>query len=258
MMRRYATWITSLAIVLSGCGGPLVVRDLAPDSNATDPATAGRTIGLAGDQDALYAVSLNAGVWRTSREFNGDEKPWEQLPASPRFAFSIAVDPSTSGHVAIGERNGEATRSVDNHSGVWETFDGGQTFPAQFYFDPTRFPGTNGCSGSQAIPSVAFARTTGTLVAATACGVAVKRAGTWSFPATPLGRNAITAVTASETKLWARDAAGNVIVSNTDGVSWATTATPTPAGLSFRARGETFALPEFPAMGDQLGVTIRN
>ena len=46
-----------------------VAEDVSPDLNTGtggDPATAGLTLQLAGDPDALYAVSCNAGVWKTA------------------------------------------------------------------------------------------------------------------------------------------------------------------------------------------------
>jgi hypothetical protein len=59
------------------------VQDVSPDTpngvvNA-GPSTAGLTVSLAGDTAALYAVSLDAGVWKSVAG-----SAWLRLPNAPR------------------------------------------------------------------------------------------------------------------------------------------------------------------------------
>lgn len=201
-----------------------------------DAQTAGVMPTLAGAGTTIYAVSMNAGVWQS---VNGG--PWSQLSNSSAYAYSIAIDPTNPHHVAVGDRDGDRADPSKNTSGVHESYDDGRTFPD--YFDPRSL---GGCP-SQAIPSLAFTAS-GVLVAATACGVAVKtsKAGPWTRPATAIGRNLVTAVTASKTKIWARDAQGTLAVSSADGQHWMpATVKPLPAGISFAHSGDRFTLAAF-------------
>jgi hypothetical protein len=124
-----------------------------------------------------------------------------------------------------------------------ESTDAGNTWPT--YFDPSGTP--SNCS-SQAIPAVAFSRQ-GTLIFATPCGIGVKAANSnqVSFPTLPTGFISISAVAASETKLWARAPNGTLLVSTDEGVKWKLATTkplPTDAN-SFPSRGDTSSLAAF-------------
>lgn len=249
--------------LLSGCGGgsgPTALKgvDLSPNqpnakADGDHAYTGGVTVGLAGDEKALYAVSLDAGVWKSQ---NG--APWTQLSNSPRYSFSIAVDPSRPDHLAVGERDGDLADKTKNQSGVWESFDGGATFTN--YFNPRS---NGGCANSQAIPSLVFTRKNSVLIAATPCGLAVNAGGNmgWKFPTTPLGNSPVTAVAASATKVWARNAAGTLIVSNDDGKTFnLATNKPIPAGIQFAGGGDAYSLAAFDdfAAMSTLGGSIGN
>ena len=200
-----------------------IFEDIGPDTtNGTvgNPmATSGLTIGLAGDVSALYAVSLNAGVWKSSAD-----SAWAQLAQSARYAYCIAVDPNTASHVAVGERDGDAVNIHQNRSGVWESSDAGNNWT--YSFDPLSL---TGCS-SQAIPAVAFSRQS-TLFAASACGIGRKpaNASTFDFSITPTGVGWVTALSISESKVWARTP-DTLLISSDDGVTWTTR--PIPTSLS--------------------------
>jgi hypothetical protein len=216
--------------------------DVSPNTANGVPAdgaaqTSGVIPTLAGDTDNLYAVSLNAGVWQS---LNGG--PWAQLANSPQRAYSIAIDPTNKHHIAVGERDGDKRDPTKNASGVYESSDDGQHFT--FSFDPRSL---GGCQSSQAITGLAFS-SGGALIAATACGVAVKpgQGQAWSFPNTAIGTNWVTAVVASQTKVWARDANGTLIVSTNDPNIWnPATAKPLPMGTSFAGAGDIFSLAAF-------------
>src|SRR5258708_6640817 len=115
----------ALLTLLAGCYDPYG-QDISPNtangqSNGGET-TAGLTYALAGDETVLYAVSLNAGVWKSTAG-----GPWMQLAASPPYANSIAVDPNTAANLGVGERNGGGAQFQLNHSGVGEFFDAGMT-----------------------------------------------------------------------------------------------------------------------------------
>ena len=206
----------SPAIAVLGPNFPNGVTSDAPDS-------AGLTVALAGDEAALYAVSLNAGVWKSTAG-----GPWVRLPHSPRYAHSIAVDPNNARHLAVGERAGDAIDPHADGAGLWESFDAGATW--RYTFDPLT---QAGCT-SQAIPSLAFTPTS-TLVLATTCGVGRKLPGAASVdfsgnatPDDPAGIRRITAVAVSETKIWARTETA-LLIPQADG-SWKVRPIPYPAG----------------------------
>src|SRR5215467_10392519 len=95
----------------AGCKGPLVYDaspETQPGTSPSIPSTSGVTVGLAGSNAFLYAVTANAGVWRSqaSSEF-ASSSSWLQLPNSPPRAFSISVDPNDAEHLAVGERDGD-------------------------------------------------------------------------------------------------------------------------------------------------------
>ncbi len=185
----------------------IIFKDISPDAANLTPfhksSTAGLTLQVVGHERELYAVSLNAGVWRS---LSGG--PWVQLQgppgAYPARAYCIAMDPRNFAHLVVGERDGDAINPTQDRAGVWESFDSGNTWTC--ILDPaTDAPG--GCS-SQAIPAIAFGSQG--LFVATACGFAIRRSGDSTFQwvsQNPLNGQPITLATAlavSENKVWAR------------------------------------------------------
>lgn len=261
-MKRVVFWLgfclLSLAVVLSrvfsscsSCG--VLVYDLNPDTpngqttGLDASSTAGLTLRVDGRADYLYAVSLNAGVYRSIPGlYNAG---WVQLNASPPHAYSLAVDPNDVHHIAVGERDGDNADPRTNKSGVWESQDGGNTWGD--YFDPRSL---NGTCGSQAIPSVTIS-TNGTIVAATNCGIAFHpKGGAWAYAQLPQGFPAdrVTAVAASPTKVWARDGQYNLVVSDVNAAVFTlATQHPHPAA-QVAATGDDGSLAVF----DSLAVMI--
>lgn len=217
-----------------------IFEDNSPDTpNGTvgaPIATSGLILGLAGNASSLYAVSLNAGVWRSV-----EGSQWMQLAQSPQYAYCSAVDPNNAAHIVVGERDGDAIDIHRNRSGVWESFDAGNSW--SYSFDPLSLPG---CT-SQAIPAILFNRQS-TLFIATSCGgIGLKpaNASTFDFSGSPVG-GLVTALSASESKIWARTRTQLLVY---DGVNW--TAKPIPTTLSvggttynitFESRGDLFSL----------------
>ncbi len=117
-----------IVMVLSHCSPSL--KDISPDRDdgVSDGgiSTAGLTINMAGDKNGLYAIGLNSGVWKTETDGKGSFNKWRQLSKSPRYAHCIAVDPQDHSHIVVGERKGDAI--ADNNCGLWESFNGGNTF----------------------------------------------------------------------------------------------------------------------------------
>jgi hypothetical protein len=198
------------------------------------PSTAGRTLAVAGDTTALYAVTLDAGIWKSVN--NG---PWTQLTNAPEQAYSIAVDPNNHAHLAVGTRNGDAADPRVNTGGVYESFDAGATW--SYTFDPLSRPGTT----DQVIPALAFGPTS-TLFIATANGIGRKASGTstFDFSHSPVGVGLVTGISVSQTKVWARTPT-QLLVSSNDGVTWTVIPIPTSLNgfnISFNARGDVFSL----------------
>ena len=218
--------------------------DISPDVPAGPWSTAGLTFALAGNDQALYAVSLSAGVWKLSKP----TQTWHQLVGSPRYAMSIAVDPVNPAHVVVGERNGDTVDVRLNEAGVWESTDGGLAW--SYVLDPLAMPG--GC-WSQAIPSVAFT-TKSTLIVATACGIARRlhprvfetgpKKSVFTFPQMPAGFQLITALAVAPHRVWARLLNGDLMSSLDDGATWIAVAAPRPP-VSFPQRGESVSLGGF-------------
>jgi len=219
---------------LGGCDGcgSVLLYDFNPQRDNGLPAgsgasPAGLTLAVGGSASALYAVSLNAGVWRSLSSDLTKPAPWVQLWTSPPGAYSLAVDATVGGasHLAVGQRDGENSNPATNRAGVWESFDSGNTW--NYVLDPRA---VNVACTSQSIPSLAFS-SSGVLVAATACGVAVRPGNGQPFiyPASAakiFGNRAVTAVDASSNRIWARDAGYNLMVSDSSGQNW--TAMPAP------------------------------
>jgi hypothetical protein len=200
--------------------------------------------GLVGDEKALYAVSLNAGVWKSVRG-----GPWRQLPDSPPRACCIAQDPNDPRRLAVGERNGLAADMRLNGSGVWESTDGGETW--SYTFDPLCLPG----SSSQAIPAIAFSRRA-TLLIATARGIGRKpaHARTFDFTASPPDIGPVTALAISESRVWARTRE-RLLVSVDDGRTWQRHSIPATVDdfpIRFGSRGDLFSL----AASDSLAILV--
>jgi hypothetical protein len=141
-----------------------------PNSNtvATDGSYAGLTVAVVGNQQVLYTVSMNAGVWIA---LNGTA--WKQLAHSPPEAQVLAVDPNDVTHILVGERAGRAQNENLNHSGVWESSNSGAMW--SYVFNPL----TAGCT-SQSIAGVVIDELKSEFVAST-CGVFRKNAGDSGF-----------------------------------------------------------------------------
>ncbi len=190
-----------------------VVQDVSPDTpNGTvtpGPSTAGLTVNLAGDSASLYAVSLDAGIWKSLAG-----GPWVRLANSPRYAYTIAVDPNNTFHLAVGERGGDAVDPHKDGAGLWESLDAGGTWA--YTFDPLSVVG---CT-SEAIPAVAFSSAS-TLFIGTSCGIGRKPANSASFDfkSGPNGIGLVTAIAASDNKVWARTQS-QLFFSIDDGRNW--------------------------------------
>lgn len=172
-------------------------QDISPDEPLTLPgnrarrsSSAGLTVGVEGDDSLLYAVSLNAGIFAATATAATGRTPgrFQQLPASPRYAQTLAIDPANKLHLAVGERDGGALPIARNQSGVWESVDGGASF--RYVLDPLDAPAT--CT-SQVVSRVLFVRPGNqnepTLLAATTCGIARRTSAgaPWEFWRTPTG-----------------------------------------------------------------------
>ena len=192
----------------------------------------GLTVSLAGDSAVTYAVSLDAGVWKS---VNGAS--WVRLNRSPRYAYAIAVDPNNHSHLAVGERGGDAVDHHNDGAGVWESTDAGATW--SYIFNPlTR----TGCS-SQAISAVLFTKSSALLIA-TQCGLGRRAQGatSFTFAGKPISGLAVNDITASDSLIWARDDQ-QLFVSNTDGATWTVHAIP-PQFTPVEA-GDRFSLAAF-------------
>src|SRR5258706_3723658 len=181
---------------------------------------------IAGSQDRLFAIPKTAGVWQS---VNGG--PWSHLTNSPPRAFSIAIQPDDTSHIAVGEREDDNPDPRLGRSGLWEAIDFGKNWT--YTYDPSPL------ATNQRIPALAFSNTTSTLFIATSSGVARRprsqTANPYSEPftygyrkasdsdcgatnsTTALG--AITAMVVSETRVWARTAS-ELFYSDDDGNTW--------------------------------------
>ena len=159
------------------------VDDVSPnDANGArlsmNSAPTGVIKGLVGDDHALYAVSANAGIWKSV-----DGGAWQQLPNSPAHAYCIAQDPHDASHLIVGERRTEAIKR--QFVGVWESRDAGATW--SYVLDPSTAPG----STSQASAAAMFSAKS-TAFAAGAGGIGRKAVGraSFSFASSPAGHKA--------------------------------------------------------------------
>jgi hypothetical protein len=198
---------------------PLTVTDVSPNANngitRIEPNMSGLTERIAGDPGELYAVSLNAGVWKSIAG-----GAWTRLANSPKNAYSIAVDPSNTQHVLVGERGGDSLNPKNDQMGVWETTNGGAIW--SYVFNPLSI---SACS-DQTVSGVALTAK-GSALAATTCGI-VRRTNTasgWSLSTTSAGLGTITAVVTSASKAWARTSS-TLLVSSDDGATWSQKSIP--------------------------------
>jgi hypothetical protein len=173
------------------------------DPSVADPASnssAGVIGRLAGGVNLLYAVSKHAGVWKTS-----SDGMWRQLRGSPRRAAVIAVDPTDSRHVVVGERPDDTAVFESGDEGVWESLDAGETWRRIFdpALDSRLFAGGSGIRG------VAFGPYGRTVLIATSMGVGVRASRpdpsevtrSFEFPASAQGD--IRELTAGDNVVWA-------------------------------------------------------
>lgn len=281
-MRMRIALVGTLVSLVTGCTAASV--DVSPNDADDLPyhhiSSAGVIYQLAGNQDALYAVSLDAGVWRRKRG-----GWWAQLPNSSILTASLAVDPINPRHLMSGDRNGDASQGVNDQArfdlaqaGVWESVDGGDNWtwsltPLTRLTTPLAPVACNGLQ-SQAIPAVAFTPT-GTMLAGTPCGIARRTSGasSWSYAESPGGIGLVTAfavsrITPAQAVLWALarrlDNSGFVILTSIDDAnSWTTFSIPSLVdGLgivqalnsSAVSTGDLFSLGAF----DQTAVMVFN
>ena len=214
----------SVVPITSGLQAPPPVADVSPNEPNGQTGGGARGAGvigaLAGNEGNLYAIGKNAGVWRST-----NSGPWQQLPASPRYAFAIAVDPADPIHIVVGEREGDATDPSLNEGGLWESRDVGNSWTLTY--DP--FP----ASQSHRIRAIAFGRFNHSLFIGTDSGVG-RLAGAnsplsnrdFQFPST--ARGMITAFAVAESRIWARTPS-TLLFSDDDGVTWTSVAIPTNA-----------------------------
>ncbi len=247
-------------MLLCSCKHVVFVQDISPNSqDGADlylASPAGLTYELAGEETALYAVTLDAGVFKASPSGG----PWKQLAGSPRWASCIEVDPTNQRHVVVGERNGDSTTAELNRSGLWESFDAGDTWALGF--SPLTQPGCRAANDAS-ISAVAFSLT-GTLFVGTACGVGRREGGSkqFSFSATPPDVGAVKAFSLSYSGqggsakpiLWARadgvPTGFRVLWSDDDGAHWTSVALPAKQdgyGIATSLRGDEFTVA---AVGD--------
>ena len=200
----------------------------------TRASISGLTLAVAGSHETLYAISLNAGIWRS--DHGG---AWHQLPNSSANANCIAVDPSNAKHLVVGERNGFAIDMRRNHCGVQESFDAGEHW--RYVFDPLTL---TGCK-SQAVAAVAF-DSKGDLFVATEVGVGCRRSKQrkFDFSGCPAGTGLVTAISVSDVAVWARTVT-KLLSSRDGGRTWSVVDIPKTVGkdrISFSSRGDAFSL----------------
>jgi hypothetical protein len=158
-----------LATLLMIQGPSTTLTDESPDPGAATggtSSTAGVAYALAAAPDALYCVALNSGVWKAALGADAVPAGWVQLANSPRYAHCIAVDPTNPAHVVVGEREGDAVANDSERTGLWQSFDGGATFP--HFVDPAA--NAPGARRSRAVRAIALTPK-GTILVATANGL---------------------------------------------------------------------------------------
>jgi hypothetical protein len=233
--------LSLLTGLLAFVGCAAAYRDVGPNdadgsrSNYSHSST-GLTYQLAGDQNTMYAVSLNAGIWRRNK---GDQ--WRQLNQSSPLTTVLAIDPSNPAHLVSGDRDNNASESDGtlfdlSLSGIWESSNSGDTW--QLAYSPLTWlsnPATQNSycknTSSQVVSTIAFTPVS-TILAGTSCGIARKKAGASSFDltATPPDVAIVTAIAVGRkdvntTLLWAfaqlNSTGARVFLSSTDdGMNW--------------------------------------
>ncbi len=282
-LRTLALVASTLALLATGCDGCVAAySELGPDlgDGREDDWRASQTgliYQLASDGYTMYAVSLNAGIWRRRI---GDR--WKQLANSSPLATSLAVDPTSPRHLVSGDRNNPGTDSNPGNfdlslSGLWESNDGGDTWffvysPLTRAADPA-MPGYCANFTSQAIPAVAITPK-GTILAGTPCGIVRRASGasTYTAPVMPIGIAGVTAFAIARTStvntlIWAlaRNLATTrlrLLWSDDDGATWTPVAFQTPVsgfgipaaiGTAF-SRGDDYSLAAF---GDNVAMVFQ-
>jgi hypothetical protein len=185
-------------------------------SSAAYSSPSGRCVALAGSPGKLHALSDTGGVWSSS---NGG--PWSLEPGSPAPSGNenasvcvLAVSPFNENRVLAA-----------NGQGLWETTDGGASW--LLLLDPFGIGAT-----SEIVNGVVF-DDSGRVFVALSGGVGIQQAPNDVFTFVNLN-DIITAVVASESKVWARSAS-SVFVSPAGGANWsAAIAITLPATVTFK------------------------
>lgn len=216
--------LTIILILFSGCTPSLI--DISPDRSndgVSDggSSTAGLVINMAGDKNGLYAIGLNSGVWKTEINENGSFNQWRQLAQSPRYAHSIAVDPNTPDHIAVGEREGDGIDTAQNNCGLWESYDGGKTFPQKNYFNPLTHPCRQD-NLTQVVNGVIITNKSTTIIT-TPCGIGRKEyfepTFTYAHFTTSQDDQTFTGIAVFKDWIVARTKT-SIFISNDDGKNW--------------------------------------
>jgi hypothetical protein len=211
---------TSYPATICQCG----LKEIGPfENNGKDDSYtsfAGRAIAITGDQKNMYAVGLFSGMWRNGQARFGNFGSWTQLPNCPRNVNAVAVDPNNSLHLVVGQRAGDDINPLNSKSGIWESFDGGNSFPAASGFDPTSI-GANG----QLIRQVAISQQSTTFFASPS-GLGRKASGQGSYSFV-IPVQDITAISVFTHYVVARTV-NSIYISSNDGSTW-TPAIPIPS-----------------------------
>lgn len=219
--------VICIGLLASTCRPTLI--DISPDrANGVafgGSSTAGLMINMAGDKDALYSIGLNSGVWKTEVDKNGSFNKWKQLSKSPRYAHCIAIDPLNSNHIVVGERKSDAI--TDNNCGLWESFDGGNTFQRKSVVEVT--PCNNNIVNAVVITNKS------TILTSTPVGIGRKAVGetSFAFPASTVNKS-FTSIATFKDLIVARTRTA-IFISSDDGVSWEEFA------IQFNFPGQNFA-----------------
>jgi hypothetical protein len=209
--------------------------DLGPNSptmRSNGSNTSGVVGTITGYSGVTYAIPKTGGVW-----ISVNTGQWVPLANAPPRAFSMAIDSNQLEHLVVGERADDvAGLQITGRAGVWESWDSGNNW--SIIYDPASE------TDSQRVQALTISPATSTIFVATDIGVRrIERPGFGRPPVSsvlfgtrstrcstqgPLG--SITAVVASDTKVWARSA-GEVFQSVDDGVTWECLSLPTSVDL---------------------------
>src|SRR5262245_59648964 len=231
-----------LATLLLFQGPSPTLTDESPDAGAVSggmSSTAGVAYALAAAPDALYCVALNAGVWKAALGSDAVPAAWVQLANSPRYASCIAVDATNPAHIVVGERDGDASASDSERTGLWQSFDGGATFP--HWVDPAS--NAPGARHSRAVRTIAITHK-GTVLVATANGLGRLKDRAKALDYTHSPEADVQTVATYRDQVFARTA-DTVFASRDDGVSWSSHKIPARVGaftVGNGSRGDAQAL----------------